>query len=698
MKSRTTIFGLAILLLASLTLMKAENADGDHFRPPAVPLVTYDPYFSIWSFADHLTDDSTRHWTGKPQTLTSLIRIDGKAYRIMGVTPQGVPALSQRSLSVMPTSTTYEFEGAGVRVTLKFLTPLLPWDLEIYARPLTYLTWQVRSLDSQEHNLSLYFDNAAELVVNIPIEPVVWSREALGDMSVLRLGTKEQPILGTKGDDVRIDWGYLYVAVPSGQEAHAVATSTARAQKGFATSGAIPTKDDSHMPRAANDELPGIAVAFNIGRVTSQPVSRHLLLAYDDIYSIEYLHQRLRPYWRRDGAQIEDLLANADRDYAELEAKCRDFDEALFSDLRRVGGEKYAMIAALAYRQSLAAQKLVAGPHGEPFFFPKENSSNGCIGTVDVIYPEAPLLLLLNPKLVEATLEPVLDYAQSGRWHFPFAPHDLGTYPLANGQVYGGGERTERDQMPVEESGNLLLLVTAIAHIDGNANFAAKYWTLLTQWAEYLKSKGLDPANQLCTDDFAGHLAHNANLSVKAILALECYAGLCRMLGKQQDADLYSKTAEGFASQWMKMADDGDHYRLAFNKPGTWSQKYNLVWDKVLGLKLFPPAVTDREIAFYLKRLSRFGLPLDDRKDYTKLDWELWTAALADSQSDFDTLVSPVYFWVRETPSRVPLTDLYSTVTGKQAGPQARSVVGGVYMKVLRDDSTWRKWADRRQK
>jgi len=210
-------------------------------------------------------------------------------------------------------------------------------------------------------------------------------------------------------------------------------------------------------------------------------------------------------------------------------------------------------------------------------------------------------------------LEPMMEYASLERWRFPFAPHDLGQYPLANGQVYGGGERTEQDQMPVEESGNMLILCAALAKAAGSVEFARQHWDLLTQWADYLLTKGLDPQEQLCTDDFAGHLAHNANLSLKALVGLGGYAQLAKSLGEKTAAKKYRRAAEKMAKQWQSLAADGDHTRLAFDKRDTWSQKYNLVWDKLLGLNLFPPAIAAREIKFYKTKILKFGLPLDSR-------------------------------------------------------------------------------------
>ncbi|MBV9848092.1 MAG: DUF4965 domain-containing protein [Armatimonadetes bacterium] len=665
------------------------------FRPPAVPLVTHDPYFSGWSLADRLTGGETRHWTGSNYGLCGLIRVDGQSFRLIGTRPRDTPAMEQTGLQVLPTRTIYEFEGAGVHVTLTWCSPLLADDLDVLSRPVTYITWDVRAADGRSHDVSLYFHALSEWVVNTPDQPVVSARYRLAGLDVLSLGSQQQAVLEKAGDNLRIDWGYLYLAVPRDAGAATALANAGAARRAFVETGAVPAADEIGTPRPAHNRWPVLACSLALGDVGADAVSRHVLLAYDDIFSIEYFHRRERPYWRRQDTDAGALLHTAARDYPALMQRCRAFDDELMADLAQVGGDKYAQICALAFRQCIAAHKLAVDYDGTPLFLSKENFSNGCIATVDVTYPSAPFFLLFNPTLLRAMLTPILDYALSPRWRFPFAPHDLGTYPHCNGQVYGGGERNEEDQMPVEECGNMLILLAALTQVEGHPEYVEKYWPLLTHWAEYLRDKGLNPPNQLCTDDFAGHMAHNVNLSVKAIVALGCFARLCEATGHAAESATYRQAAEEMVQQWTEMADDGDHYRLAFDKEGTWSQKYNLVWDKLLRLNLFPAEVAQKEIAFYKTRQNKYGLPLDSRSDYTKLDWIVWTATLADNRDDFHALVDPLYDWASETPTRVPLTDWYWTTDGKKAGFQARSVVGGLYIPLLADPALWKKWSER---
>jgi len=668
------------MFLAGITL----SALGAEIRPPAVPLITHDPYMSCWSMNDRLYDDWPKHWTGRVHAMCGLIRVDGVPMRFMGAAPAQSNAVVQKSLVVSATQTVYTFTCGPMDLMVTFTSPLLPDDLDVFSRPASYITFSAKSNDGKPHAAQIYFDATAEWCVNDPKQAVTWSRMPAPGLDVMRIGTVDQKTLDRKGDNVRIDWGYLMIAVSKEQPASTVMGAADDLRSAFNANQGLPPKDDSDMPRAAEDRWPALAVSFDLGQVTDQAVQRRLTMAYDDVYSIEYMQKPLRAWWRRNADMTpERMLELAEAEYGPLMERCAAFDQQLMTDATDIGGGHYAQLCALAYRQAMAGNKLAAGPGGQPFLFPKECFSNGCIGTVDVIYPQAPIFLYYNTVLARATLTPVMEYAASPRWTFAFAPHDLGTYPKANGQVYGGGEKTEENQMQVEESGNLLILVAAIAKLEGNPEYAQKYWPLLTRWAEYLKQKGLDPENQLCTDDFTGHLAHNVNLSAKAIAGLGAYALLCEMAGKTDEAAQYKAMSGEFAGKWVPMADDGDHFRLAFDKPGTWSQKYNLVWDRLLGLNQFPKEVAQKEIAYYKKMQNVYGLPLDNRNKYTKTDWLVWTATLADSQEDFLTLFTPVFTWMNQTPSRVPLTDWYDTETGKMVGFQARPVIGGVFIKLL---------------
>src|SRR5438477_181504 len=296
-------------------------------RPPSVPLVACDPYFSIWSPADKLTGTNTTHWTGKPHRLTSLVRIDGKAYRVMGTEPQGLAPLTQTELAVLPTRTIYKFDEAGVTLTLTFMTAALPDDLELLSRPVTYLIYNCKATDGKTHEVSLYFDASAEIAVNEARQVVEWSSQRTNALDLLKVGSKEQPILAKKGDDLRIDWGYFYVAAPLEEHASCEMVPPARARDDFASKGALAASYDMMTSLAEARSASVGAVIIGMGKVSSQPISRWLMLAYDDLYAIQYFKQNLRPYWRRHGAEATDLLKMAATDYEALVARCATFDE-----------------------------------------------------------------------------------------------------------------------------------------------------------------------------------------------------------------------------------------------------------------------------------------------------------------------------------------------------------------------------------
>ncbi|NLR68015.1 DUF4965 domain-containing protein [Chitinophaga varians] len=637
-------------------------------KAPAYPLITHDPYFSVWSDTDTLNKAATVHWTGAQQALSGLVKVDGVTYRVLGASdgPEaGIVPAQQTDVAVHATQTVYQFRCGQVALTLTFTSPLLVRDLRLMSRPVSYISYCVHAIDNRQHAVDVYFGASSDLAVNGPSQPVTARQFTNGKLSLLKAGTVSQPVLQKKGDDLRIDWGYLYVGVPLSAKADQYVCSPAEAAQRFV---------HKKTSVAGGDRQQMLSTSVSLGLVGTAPKEQLFLLGYDDLYAIQYFNTNLKAWWKdTPGATIENELNTALKDYATVQQQCEAFDRELRADAIVAGGEQYAALCELAYRQSVAAHKLVKGPKGQLLFLSKENFSNGCINTVDVTYPSAPLFLLYNPDLLKGMMTGIFEYSESGRYTKPFAAHDLGTYPLANGQVYG-------EDMPVEESGNMLILAGAIAAVEGNANYAKAHWKTLTTWADYLLQAGFDPANQLCTDDFAGHLARNANLSLKAIMGIKSYAMLAGMLGETATATRYNNQARDMAQKWQDLAADGDHYTLAFGKPGTWSQKYNMVWDKVLDFHLFPKDVYSKEINYYLGKQQPFGLPLDSRKTYTKSDWIMWTAVLGDDMTPF---VQPLYRYITETPTRVPLSDWHETTDGKKVGFQARSVVGGYFMKML---------------
>jgi hypothetical protein len=660
-------------------------------RPPAVPLVTIDPHTNVWSLADRLTDDWPRHWTGSKMSLYGVVRIDGVPYRFMGGREWLARAGEQIACRIEATKTSYLFRCGPVELSVEFVTPLLVDDLDLLSRPVTYLTIAARSLDSDSHRVSVYVDMTGEWAVNLPHERVFYdTREAHG-LVAATFRSELQRILPEAGDHRRIEWGTSFLAGRSGP-VHAIIGDIDQCRDVFAREGRLTAESLRPAPRKVDYNSDAIAaVMFGLDVAGNGAASETILVAYDDEWSVEYFGTWLRPWWRRAG-EVDPMrmLADALEEAPSVLARAAAFDAELEERALGVAGPGYARLLALAWRQAVAAHKLVAGPDERPLFFSKENFSNGCIATVDVTYPSAPLFLIYNPALLKGMLDPIFAYCASPDWPHPFPAHDLGTYPIANGQTYrdyqklkGPTENIIETQMPVEEAGNMLVLAAAVARAEGHADYAETHWSLLQQWADYLVAVGFNPGAQLCTDDFSGVLGQNVNLSAKAIMGVACFARLSSMLGKDDEARRYRAVAEDFAREWLRLAKEGQATRLAFDQPGTWSLKYNLVWDRLLGLDLFPEEELRREQAFYRTRTRVYGVPLDQRGTITKPEWMLWAASLTEDRELFEDFVERILRYTDETPNRVPFSDLYFTDSGRKMGFQARSVLGGLSIGLL---------------
>jgi len=637
-------------------------------RAAAIPLILHDPFFSIWSCADHLYDKDTQHWCKKNQTLRGYIKVDDDVFCFLGHRGCHIE-IPQTFVDVTATSTKYVFENSRVELTVQFTSPLLLSEPILVSRPCTYLDITVEK--KKECKVEVFFEIHKDVVCN-QNELILGEhyyrpkKNGSSDYNYAFMGRAYQTPLAGSADLTTIDWGYVYLACRQ--------------------------KQSQVIFDGADDKL-----RFTMS-VVNRKEKAELLIAYDDLVSINYFGEWRKGYWTKAYPTILDAIAAAFADKEDVLKKAEKFDAELHKNAMAIGGEKFAYLCNLSYRQTVAAHKLISDEEGNLIFLSKENDSNGCIGTLDVTYPSVPLFFLYDVEYVKGMLRPIFRFAESEVWEENFAPHDVGRYPYAWGNVYGcrrpegvvlppfymypSGSRTRYPgkHMPVEECGNILILMAAICRLDGNGKFAEPHQAELQKWVEYLTTYGLDPGEQLCTDDFGGHLAHNTNLSIKAIMGIEGYSIIMENLGDQKAREKYHKLAKEMAAEWEKNACAGDHYSLVFGDSDTWSMKYNLVWDKLFGSQLFSEDVYQKELAWYVQKLNKYGTPLDSRKDYSKSDWILWCVAMADDKEQAQQLMEPVADYLEQSPSRVPFSDWYDTVTGEYEQFIARSVQGGIYM------------------
>ena len=617
-------------------------------RMPSIPLITVDPYFSVWT--DDINGKPTTHWTAAENNIIGYVNVDGEILRFLG-DDDNCKKMNVASIDADTFSTTAVYEDAGIRLTAKFTSPMLVTDLYYASRPVSYLKLSYESIDGKEHKVNAKIYVTEELVLNKANEGKAWSEDVCIDgLSCVRIGSGDQKILWRSGDDVRIDWGYCYLA-------------------------------------AEGEAKTGNAVIENLYSVYAEAEiekEKLFLFAYDDIDSMVYFGENLKAYWKNDGKTIEEAISEAANEYDELLSKCNAFSDKLITEATAKGTEKYAEMLTLAYRQVMAAHKLVVDKDGNNLYISKECFSNGCAATVDVTYPSAPMYLLYNTELLKGMLRPIFRYATSDAWEFDFAPHDVGQYPLVNGQVYA--ENRLEYQMPVEECGNMIILVSAICKADNDYSFARDNFDILEKWSKYLVKYGRDPEHQLCTDDFAGHLAHNCNLSLKAIMGLAGFADILKNLGKETESDELMAIAKDYADSFIANAENEDgSYRLAYDRPGTFSLKYNSVWDKIWKTDIFPAEFFRKEIERYKKEALPYGVPLDSREKYTKSDWLIWAATLADSKDDFEFFASLLWKAYDTMRTRVPMTDWYYADTSEMVGFRHRTVQGGLFIRLMLD-------------
>jgi hypothetical protein len=686
--------------LAATSAAAADARGGlaaDPIRPPAAPLAVRGPYLSTWLPATTLPGTWQQFWTGHITAMGGIARVDGTSYLFMGAptivldVPNGnngppsttlgfEQALQQTLLEVTATRSRFHLEGGGISLVVEFFSPVEPGDLRRQSIPMSYVVFTVQSIDGKPHDVQLYADISGEWTSGDVSQLINWTPYSDASLRAWTVQLQNQQPLTEQGQLAA--WGDVVWATPVASNLTYQSGQDLVVRGQFVGNGTLANSNDTNY-RAISNNWPVFAFCHDLGHIGGQAVTVPLSIGQVRTPAVSYLGQNLQPLWTSYFSSWHDMAGFFHSDYAAASKRADGLDARVRSDAQAVGDTAYAGLCAISLRQAYGGTELVAGPDGKPWAFLKEISSDGNVSTVDVVYPASPAWIYADPAYLGLLLEPLLAYAETGGWPKTFAEHDLGSsYPVAAGHNNGAEE-----DMPVEESGNMLIMTAAYLKKAPSAatSFATAHYKILKQWADYLVANLPDPGFQNQTDDFAGPIAHSVNLALKGIIAVAAMAQIATAAGNPADAAHYEGLAKQFIGYWLTHAQDpsGKHLDLTYNGAdggnGTWGTTYNAYADRLLGTGLVPATVRAEQAAWYETVRNEFGLPLQVPHSYAKSDWEMFTAAWLSGYPIKQQLIDAVYTYASTTPSRVPFSDLYDTISDNQAGFQARPVQGGIF-------------------
>ena len=630
------------------------------------------------------------------------------------------------------TNLTYLIHNSNdsVRLTLSFLSPLTPSSTLRQSIPAAYLTISVEGV----FDVDVYTDLNIEWVTGNRGNDIKWQfhepkssgSEDKGSSTPIRTWKVErgtQQLLTEFRD--RAEWGTLHFSGPS--DARYQSGDSPLVRQYFAETGSLANSvSDARDKNGRDDHVFAFAKSFKLGGKGKKQDSVLLTIALIQDPVVQFASARgltwMKPLWASYFPSADKLIEYHYNDYDTAASLAKNYSDTLAADAFESGSSEYQDIAALSARQVLGATQF-SGTPDDPIIFLKEISSNGNFQTVDVIFPAFPFFLYTNPKWLAYLLEPLLEHQGSGQYPNKYSMHDLGAhFPNATG--HGDG----RDEyMPVEECGNMLIMGLALANslkYDTDPAFvstpagpdtvpiadtkkwanvvdsygidvgkgvgvstgpkAAEKWLsksykLWDQWTGYLVRESLIPANQLCTDDFAGWLANQTNLALKGIIGIRAMSEIADIVGKADDAKEYRKISEEYIDKWQEygLSRDGTHAKVAYTWYGSWTTLYNLYADSLLCFHIPSDSKTTRggrggpqkplpggggkdsglfvpdkiyqiQSDWYSNVLQRYGLPLDSRHLYTKSDWEFFAAAITSKKTRTEILNS-ISKWVNET-------------------------------------------------
>ncbi|TGO80825.1 hypothetical protein BPOR_1677g00010 [Botrytis porri] len=681
------IGALFIFLAVFIPVTKAQQQHHHHrdtsatffhepIQPPSYPLAVRNPYLSAWipsSLATNVSSGNAQFWAGQNLIWSVIARVDNVTWNLFGVASPGAGTRDGSTTSAKYTSThsIFNLTAGIVTFSLDFFSPVSTGNYLRQSLPFSYLT--ISAETTAATNIQIYSDISGTWTGQTASS--FWTFTKQNTTSAFSIKANNRATYSEASDQAL--WGEaIYSSQPS-------STSTLTCESGDRTAVRKVFSETGALSGALGawlvDGVTGIS--HDLGSVTG-PSSVTYAIGYVREAAVNYLGTPYIGYYRATYPKTIDALEHFFEDYDNAFVESQTIDSELSAAATQVAGTNYSDITTLSLRQVYGGIDLVI-PNAtldtnDVLAFVKEILSDGNVNTVDVIMPLFPVLYVTNPEYLRLLLEPILQYLASGRCTLPYVIHEIGSaYPNATGHDNGVAE-----VMPIEETGNLLILALAYQKASNNTAWAEKYYPLLNRYASYLPSTSINITLQLSTNDAAGPLANETNLAIKAAVSLKAFASLAG-----ETYSNYSTIGDAHATQIYtdKLGTDADQTHFVLNYPdndNSWKIPFNLYPDLLLDLSTFPDAAYTMQENYYPTIRSDGGVALDSRQAWAKSDWNIWTAGTT-TGAVRQSFVDDIWAFISNGKNSWPLSDRWtvkvdgSTEEGIEEALSARPTVGG---------------------
>ncbi|EJC98583.1 uncharacterized protein FOMMEDRAFT_96129 [Fomitiporia mediterranea MF3/22] len=661
------------------------------FNPPALPFAVKSPYVNTWSPLGNASEAVTSAW---PRTWDkgfdimawySAIRVDGKAYQILGQapTPQ-LPIASQQQVVYTPTQVSYIIAAGGVDVNMTFLSPLEPTDLVRQSMPFAYMYITLQPNDGKAHDVQLYTDVSGEWIAGDKDLPTNWTINESNNFVYLQMQPSSP--LPFQELNVRPQDGTLYYCTKKSDNVTWQIANSADLRNSFGNGSvtSLPKTAEANFHPLGIPDYDTMGIAVDLGTVNS--ISETLVYALGVVRDpvVQYANQKVQIekrssyYWSKftnvhDVAHVLDNFDNA-------VTASTTIDNKILRDASQISSN-YGDILRLSTLPAMGALEYTILKDSSGTFntsdikaFLSDLGGIGSGGAVDVLYAAMPAYLYLNPAILGYLLSPLMEYQESTQYTNPYAAQDLGSqFPNATGNSNG------HDQ-GIEHSANMLIISLAHAQISGDGSLLNQHYNLLSGWGNYLVNNTMNPEDQASSLSDAILSSNQTNLILKGIIGIGAMAKISGYMGYTDVQNRFQGIAQQYMQKWTSLAVDAGQIRISFGSTSS-GIIYNLYADKLLQLKLVPSSVYDTQTQYYKSQTSLFkcGIPLDASNMSSTAHWMMFGSAAVTDTTVRDAMIEQIRSYLSAELQNRPFPILYNPRDGTQLGGENRCVIGLSY-------------------